>query len=128
LKSQYRRRKDTQFIDPEFLEALEESISNSRVDRHSQRRAWQFCRQVQRALNLALADENLFVDEVSPAPDCGRLLVRVFVPDDRPVAEVIDALRRESPRLRAEVASAITRKRAPELSFVPAVPDGGDHA
>jgi len=78
-------------------------------------------------LNLALADENLFVDEVTPAPDCGRLLVRIFVPDDRPVAEVIDALRRESPRLRAEVASAITRKRAPELSFVPTVQDGGEY-
>lgn len=117
-----------QSIDPEFLEALEERSHKRRSsDRHSQRKAWQFCRQVQRALNLALADENLFVDEVTPAPDCGRLLVRIFVPDDRPVAEVIDALRRESPRLRAEVAAAITRKRAPELSFVPAVQDGGEY-
>ena len=40
-----------------------------------QRKTQQFCWQVQRALNLALADSNvagigceLFVDEVSPAP------------------------------------------------------------
>jgi len=35
------------------------------------------------------------------------------------------ALRRDAPRLRSEVAAAITRKRAPELSFVPAIAAGG---
>ena len=90
--------------------------------------------QVQRALNLALADRHsddglndLFVEDVSPAPDCGHLLVHVVVPVQRPVAEALRALRQDAPRLRSEVAAAITRKRAPELSFVPAVPDrGGD--
>src|SRR5207245_11051410 len=102
-------------------------------DRQAQRTARQCCRQVQRALNLALADRNaddgingLFIEDVSPAPDCGRLLVHVIIPDGRPVADAIGALRRDAPRLRSEVAMAITRKRAPELSFVPAFLDGGN--
>ena len=88
---------------------------------------------MQRALNLALADRiaddglnDLFVEDVSPAPDCGHLLVHVVIPVDRHVADALSALRRDAPRLRSEVAMAITRKRAPELSFVPAFPDGGD--
>lgn len=98
----------------------------------AQRKARQFCRQVQRALNLALEGRGaaegaggLFVEEVSPAPDCGRLLVYVVIPEGRHVADAIAALGRETPRLRSEVAMAITRKRAPELSFAPAFPDAG---
>jgi ribosome-binding factor A len=66
----------------------------------------------------------LFVENVSPAPDCGHLLVHVVIPVDVQIAEALCALRRDAPRLRSEVAMAITRKRAPELSFVPAFPDG----
>jgi ribosome-binding factor A len=121
-------------MDSDFAEALCEGESDSRSsDRQAQRKARQFCRQVQRALNLALADHNagdgiagLFVEEVSPAPDCGRLLVHVLVPAGCPVADAICALRRDTPRIRSEVAMAITRKRAPELMFVPAFPEGGD--
>jgi ribosome-binding factor A len=121
-------------MDTDFAEALSEGESGSRSsDRQAQRKAWQFCRQVQRVLNLALADGNvgddiggLFVEDVLPAPDCGRLLVHVFIPVGTPVADAISALRRETPRLRSEVAEAITRKRAPELAFVPAFPDGGN--
>lgn len=87
---------------------------------------------MQRALNLALADRHtddglneLFVEDVSPAPDCGHLLVHVVIPVDRPIADALAALRQDAPRLRSEVASAITRKRAPELSFMPAFPEGG---
>ncbi|HEY0872011.1 MAG TPA: hypothetical protein VGD94_00960 [Vicinamibacterales bacterium] len=101
--------------------------------RQADRKARQFCRQVQRALNLALADRHsddglndLFVEDVSPAPDCGHLLVHVVIPTERPVTEALSALRRDAPRLRSEVAMAITRKRAPELSFVPAFPGGGE--
>ena len=120
-------------MDPELTEALYETESGSRSSgRQEQRKTQQFCRQVQRALNTALAEGaageaigGLFVDDVSPAPDCGRLLVHVYIPDDRPVADAIDALRRGAARLRSEVATAITRKRAPELSFVPLTPDGG---
>lgn len=131
---EYKRRSKEPFVDAEFAEALYEAGSNNRSsDRQADRKAQQFCRQVERALNLALAERSarteiggLFVDEVSPAPDCGRLLVHVVIPADRTVAEVMSALRREAPRLRSEVAAAITRKRAPELAFIPALP-GGAH-
>ena len=120
-------------MDAEFVEALYQDEKSSLSHyRQAQRKTWQFCRQVERALNLALAETNssdeiagIVVDQVSPAPDCGRLLVHVLIPADRPVADAIDALCRETPRLRSEVASAITRKRAPELVFVPAIPEGG---
>jgi ribosome-binding factor A len=101
------------------------------------RKTRQFCRQVQRALNLALADHraddgchDLFVDDVSPAPHCGHLLVHVSIPNGRVIADALGVLRRDAGRLRSEVATAIARKRAPELSFVPAFPEldvnGGD--
>jgi ribosome-binding factor A len=134
LKHQNRGRKQSAFENPDFADALYgESSDRLSSGRQGERKARQFCRQVQRALNLALADRgaddgmnDLFVEGVSPAPDCGHLLVHVTVPSDRPVAEAISALRRDAPRLRSEVAMAITRKRAPELSFVPTFPDGGD--
>jgi ribosome-binding factor A len=133
LKQYKRRFKEVELVDPEFLEALYTSKSGSRsFGRHAQRKAQQLCRQVQRALNLALAESDVisgisdvFVDEVSPAPDCGRLLVRVLIPAGRPIADAMDAIRREAPRLRAETAKSITRKRAPELTFAPAFPEGG---
>jgi len=129
-----RRSKESQFKDPDFAEPLYEGESGGRSsDRQAQRKARQFCRQVQRALNLALENRNagdgingLFVEEVSPAPDCGRLLVHVVIPAGCPVADAISVLRRDAPRLRSEVAMEITRKKAPELSFVPAFPDGGN--
>lgn len=130
MKHHKRGSKEVEFADPEFVEVLCENDSGNRSsDRQVQRKAQQFCRQVQRALNLALADsgaiEGMFVEDVSPAPDCGRLLVHVLIPVDRSVADAIGVLRRETPRLRAEVAKAITRKRAPELAFVPAFSEGG---
>ena len=134
LKHQNRRRKQSAFENPDFIEVLY-GASSDRLSsgRQGERKARQFCRQVQRALNLALADRiaddglnDLFVEDVSPAPDCGHLLVHVVIPVDRPVADALSALRRDAPRLRSEVAMAITRKRAPELSFVPGFPDGGD--
>jgi ribosome-binding factor A len=107
--------------------AWSDSLSSGR---QGERKAQQFCRQVQRTLNLALADggiddglTDLFVDTVSPAPDCGHLLVHVVIPPERSVPDALAALRRDAARLRSEVAMAITRKRAPELSFVPALPD-----
>jgi ribosome-binding factor A len=127
-----RRRRSYEFVDPDFAQALERDAAADRSHRRqAQHKAQQLCRQVQRALNLALvgsADECLsgvFVDEVTPAPACGRLLVRVVVPEQRRLAEALGCLHREAPRLRADVARAITRKRAPELSFIPAAACGG---
>jgi len=133
VKQRYRRRKETEFVDSDFAEALYGNKSEHfSSNRQAQRKAEQFCRQVQRALNLALADASsdesiwgLFVEDVSPAPDCGHLLVHVLVPAGYPIADAIAALRRDAPRLRSEVAMAITRKRAPELAFVPFLADGG---
>ena len=131
MKHQHRRR-DLAFENPDFAEALGASSGRSSSDGRGERKARQLCRQVQRALNLALADcgedpnvSDLFVEEVTPAPNCGHLLVHVVIPQGRGVAETLDTLRRDVTRLRSEVAMAITRKRAPELSFVPALPEGG---
>jgi ribosome-binding factor A len=128
-------RKGPQFIDPEFVEALHErKSSQSSSDRQAARKAQQFCRQVQRALNVALADrdlgdgiDDLFVEEVLPAPDCGHLLVHVVIPAGLSVVDALAALGREAPELRSEIASVISRKRAPELCFVPAYQDGGSN-
>lgn len=99
--------------------------------RQAERKARQFCRQVCQALNLALEDlaseqlSGVFAEEVCPAPDCGRLLVYISISTARPVAEVLQALRRETPKLRSEVAASISRKRTPELLFVPVCQEGG---
>ncbi len=94
----------------------------------------QLCHQVQRALNLALAAkyagealETVFVSDVLPAPGCGHLLVHVVIPNGRPTSDVLAELRARTPRLRAEVARSISRKRAPELSFVPGLAEDEGH-
>jgi ribosome-binding factor A len=133
LKSRNRRRGESSpSIDPDFARALRGSRSDLSQGRQGERKTQQFCRQVQRALNLALADRyeddglnELFVDEVTPAPDCGHLLVHVVVPANRSVVEALSSLRQDAPRLRSEVAMTISRKRAPELSFIPTAPEGG---
>src|SRR5882757_2100664 len=88
----------------------------------------QLCRQVQRAFNLALAErgsdpglEQLYVVDVTSDLGCGHLFVHFAVPEDRSMPDVLASLQREAPRLRAQVASAICRKRAPALTFIPAL-------
>lgn len=130
LKQSSRGRKGPQFVDPEFVEALYGDNADHPSSHHqNERKAQQYCRQVQRALNLALADsdgiDDLFIEEVVPAPDCGRLLVHVVIPTGRSAFGAMAALRAQAPRLRSEVASTISRKRAPELSFAPVCPAGG---
>lgn len=120
-------------IDPDFATILEEEDHRRQQarGRHMEHKAHQLCRQVQRALNLALAGQlagvgadTLFVSHVAPAPGCGHLLVFVVIPSGRGANRVLAELRASAPRLRAEVARCITRKRAPELSFVPVSADG----
>lgn len=90
-------------MDADFAEILYGEGSGSRSDsRQVQRKTQQFCCQVQRALNVALADSNvagigceLFVDEVSPAPGCGHLLVHIVVQDGY---SVVDAMSRAPAR------------------------------
>ncbi|MBI4889383.1 MAG: hypothetical protein HY821_02080 [Acidobacteria bacterium] len=121
MKRDFRGSQEPDWINAEFTEALCGGDSNENAKRRqAERKARQFCRQVQRALNLALGGE-WFVEEVVPAPDCGRLMVYVASATGADVSE----LRRETARLRAEVAGAITRKRTPELFFVPVEGMGG---
>jgi ribosome-binding factor A len=70
--------------------------------------------------------QSLHVVSVDPAPDASRLLVTVGAPTGEGLDpfEVIEHLERASPRLRHDVAAAITRKRAPTLVYRFAVPIG----
>lgn len=84
----------------------------------------QLCRAVRETLSLAIAESggellsSLFVVDVEPAPDASRLAVRVEAPAELDVREVYEALERITPRLRAEIASSIQRKKTPSLAFV----------
>lgn len=120
--------------DPEFAEALEDfDSSRASARRQFDRKTRQFCRQVQRALNGALPElrlgaelDGLFVEEVDPAPDCGHLVASVVLPAGCDARGTMAALRAAAPALRAEVAAAISRKRAPELQFVAVCGEGCD--
>ncbi|MDR3632207.1 MAG: ribosome-binding factor A [Isosphaeraceae bacterium] len=103
------------------------STSRKRSDRKQR----QLCGQVAETLSYVLsgrdADASLSqiqVFSVVPAPDAGRLLVTVApLPGERlDPTVVLDALERASGRLRDEVATAVTRKRAPLLAFRVALP------
>jgi ribosome-binding factor A len=98
---------------------------SSELDSKHQRKLQQLCRQAYRALLYAvpgdMADpllQELSVEEVLPAPDASRLLVRLSCPRNRAeVPRILEQLARVEGYLRAQVAASITRKRAPELSF-----------
>lgn len=96
--------------------------------RKAGRKTLQLCSQVQDALNYLLSGESrdellaLFqVAEVRPAPDASQLLaiLEPAVPLAAPLdpREVLHRLAAHAGRLRAGVAAAITRKRAPKLLF-----------
>ena len=135
MRLQKHRNRRAESVDPEFAEALlSNSSERSSTDRKAMRKTQQFCRQVQRALNLALATSDsqlqgyeIFVEEVSPAPNCGHLLAHVVVSEGRLTSEAMTWLRQNQPQLRREVAMSIARKRAPELAFVPAFTIGGEN-
>jgi ribosome-binding factor A len=90
------------------------------------RKAHQLCSQVADTLNLVLGEcgdeilRNLQVVAVTPAPDSSQLLVLVAPAIEGEPAnpgEVLARLSAAAGRLRGEVAAAITRRRAPKLSF-----------
>ena len=92
------------------------------------RKAQQLCRQVAETIDQILAGElgdaalgNLRVSGVVPAPDALRLLVTlVAVSDDVPFDQLATEQRLAAVTglLRTAVAAAITRRKAPNLSFV----------
>lgn len=98
-------------------------------DKAARWKAGRLCRQVAETLSLSLSEcgddllYDLSIREVAPAPDASRLAVTVETlrPDHDPAA-VLAALARAHGRLRCEVASALRRKRAPELVFRLAAP------
>jgi hypothetical protein len=80
------------------------------------------------ALDEILADcgddvlQNLRVQSVTPCPDASRLLVTVSSLDDEPgrtlaATTVLDHLAHAAGHLRREVASVVTRRRAPVLAY-----------
>ena len=87
----------------------------------------QLCRQVERALNLALAGESgdplfngLSVESVEPAPDSSRLRVRLRAgasagPTDPGMLQA--RLQGATGFLRTQVAEAVCRRKVPELSL-----------
>lgn len=89
-------------------------------------KAWQLCKQVERALRLALAAchddvvRDLLIHSVVPAPDTSRLLVTVGPgPQAQPIGlgEIQQRLDRVRPFLRHQAAAAVCRKKAPDLAF-----------
>lgn len=92
------------------------------------RKAQQLCRQVAETIDQILAGElgdaalnALRVASVVPAPDASRMLVTLVatehdVPFDRVAVEL--KLAAVTGLLRSAVAAAITRRKAPSLSFV----------
>ena len=93
-------------------------------DRVSSRKLMQLCSQVRDALTGLLPGcgdavlRELTVCLVEPAPNAGRLRVLISLVDDGPEPALAqERLKRATGMLRAEVASSINRKHAPELSF-----------
>jgi len=115
------------------VDPRDEKRRAARVERKNDHKVWQLCKQVAHTLHLALgalpdadALAGVIVQAVEPAPNAGRLRVTFAVADPRQIPEVSAVVERHAGRLRAEMAAAITRRRAPELVF--AVVAGGDHA
>ena len=110
----------------------DERSSRQPFDPKNDRKTLQLCRQVHRALTLALGGEcaddvlrDVEIESVRPMGSAAHLLVRVAVSTRTGLAagEVLARLNDRAPRLRSIVAQSISRKRAPGLSFV-AVPSG----
>ncbi|REJ80250.1 MAG: ribosome-binding factor A [Planctomycetota bacterium] len=101
--------------------------ASSGTPRRADRKTLQLCGQVADTLNYVLSGEldddvlrNFYVDSVQPAPDASRLLVAVAPldpSDETPPDVVIRQLEFNTPRIRSAVASAISRRKTPELSF-----------
>ena len=99
-------------------------------DPRPQSKTLRLCAQVERALAFALGDSNdpvlqdLALDAVEPLGGDGHLLVRVVDAHGHGAAALV-ALDRANGWLRSCVAAAISRRRAPQLSFTLAPSDGG---
>jgi ribosome-binding factor A len=109
-------------IDPR--EFFREGKGRRRVDR----KTLQLCSQIADRLNYLFSSECddellqcLQVASVAPAPDATQVLVTVYMslPPQGDISsnDILRRLSAEAGRIRAEVAQAITRRRAPRLLF-----------
>ena len=132
-------RRQRQSVDSKFVElcdnefqaedaaAISKFFRKGGGERIPPRKTLQLCRQIAETLNAVLSGESrdellqtLFVESVVPAPDVAQMLVTVQTLDSESVfseADILSRLQGASGWLRAEVAAAITRKRAPNLVF-----------
>ncbi len=101
---------------------------NKRKPDKKYRKAFQLCRQVFDTLHLTLTDEDpvldgLVVVDVVPAPDSRRMLVILEAGADMrigsatEVEQIMATLQEHLPRLRAEIARTINRRKTPNLIF-----------
>ena len=102
-------------------------FANKRKHAKKYRKVFQLCRQVSNTLQLVINEgddrlNDLQVVDVVPAPDSRRLLVLVSVDLSSPLSagavdELMMCLQNHIPRLRAEIARAINRRKTPNLVF-----------
>jgi ribosome-binding factor A len=114
-----------------FFESEDSDVYRSSRQLRHQHKTQQLCRQAFRVLSGAVADlavdpllSSVFVESVEPAPDASRLMVRICA--DVPFEQALNVHNRLAAvkgRLRADLAAAISRKRAPDLVFC-VVPSG----
>jgi ribosome-binding factor A len=102
-------------------------------DARADRKVQQVCKEVERTLSYALGAcgddvvRDLVVLFVEPAPDGSRLMVTVSPSSPSQTlsaSEIGERLDRVRGRLRQEIASALQRKRTPELAFRVVPPSG----
>lgn len=93
--------------------------------RQPHRKTLQLCEQIKDTLNWvldsALADDRFALCHVAAVESLlgsSRVLVKVTVPSDLPIAEANEAMAKASRTLRMHVAETITRRKVPELIFV----------
>jgi ribosome-binding factor A len=104
-----------------------EFFGNPRSNRKESRKAKQLCQQVAETLDQVLAGELdddalrvLRVVSIAPAPDSSRLLVTLYADcaaKDFDQSLLEQRLGERKGRLRCEISAAITRRKAPTLSF-----------
>ncbi|MFO0554410.1 MAG: ribosome-binding factor A [Polyangiaceae bacterium] len=108
---------------PEETFAVDTESPRRHTDRLGSVRDRQLCRQAAEALSTALAcmpalsECDVWLADVVPAPDASRLCAIIVLRDSSQRAFVEELLERHSGALRSELAEAIVRKRAPELTF-----------
>ena len=101
---------------------------NKRQHHRKYRKVFQLCRQVNDTLQMVLTGGNekldgLAIVDVVPAPDSRRMLVILgldpgtVVKSAAEVEQIMEQPQLETPRLRAEIARTINRKKTPNLVF-----------